>query len=208
MYSDIWSRILNDDTAEYAAVVKEITYFELFTMANKLKTGEIEKLYSEIDFLIFPLMNQKKLGKLNNIFPASSIDQENIAWLKVDMGSLDAEITNAFSGWLQRTRKEQITEVKNTKTKVIKTFNPETFRLWSNARVLQYIDLVTWNILIGNKITDKIIGDILFPDPKNSQDKTGMIRDTVKHYANQLTSTPMLTRIMNVLADRNRKKIE
>lgn len=209
-YAEFLNGLIMDDDAEYASVVKDITYFELFTMADAVKTPELGKVYSAIESTILPLINQKMLGKLNDVFPVYSLDdEENLAWLEIDMNCSDNEITAAFSGWLDRARKRQLAENEKPKRREHKVnkFNQVAFRHWHDAKVLAYIDLVSWNNLKGNKITSNIIGNILFPDPRSLRDSTAIINDTVKPLANKLTSPPNIRRMIKVFADKNRKKI-
>lgn len=209
-FSAFLNILILEDDAEHASVVREITYFELFTMSDSLKTEAMSELYSEVKSSIFPLINQKELGKLNDAFPVQSQDEEeHLSWLQIDMNCSDSEITAAFSGWLKQARTKAESEIKKTKRREIKlkSFNKVTFRKWHDAKVLAYIDLVTWNALKGNKITSKALGDILFPNPRDLRDTTALINDTIKPLAKKLMSLPTLRRMFKVLADQSRKKI-
>lgn len=204
-YPEILKAMLENDEAEYASVVRNITYFDLYRMTDLVGTDEYKSLYSGLNKTIFPLLNQNILGKLNDPISIPSIDEENYSWIQVDMNSSNVEIQAAFQAWLKQAR--PVTGKKKSKNRQINHFNSNAFRNWHDARVLAYLDLVAWNGLNGNKVTAKILGDILFPDPKILADTTRMIPETVKPYADKLTSLVTLRRMINVIASENRKKI-
>lgn len=205
--------ILNDlsmmDKAEDISVLRELTYYDLFSLADALKTKELEELYQDSEASVFPILNEKKLGKLNQAIRFNEIlEEENFSLLQVDLNASDSEIKSAFSGWLKRERERQESD-KNTKRREfrLKNLNQVAFRKWYDARVLAYFDLVTWNNLQGNTVTSKIAGEILFPEPENPRDTTAMINDTVKPLAQKLSDITTLRRMTRVLSDQNRKKI-
>jgi|GEM_PF-1745824 len=208
-YSTILSEILTKDDAEYTSIVRDITYYELFSLSDILKTTDMDKLYSEVKSMFLHLLNQQELGELNDPLPIyRENDDARLSWLEVDMNCSDGEITAAFSEWLKHTRAKELSEISMLKRREHKLnkFNQVAFRKWHDAQVLAYLDLITWNNLEGNKTTSKIIGDILFPDPKSLRDSTAMINDTVKPLANKLTSPTTMRRMLKVVADKNRKK--
>ena len=208
-YSAMLNEMLTKDDAEYTSIVRDITYYELFRLSDILKTTDMDRLYSEVKSIFLHLLNQQELGKLNDPLPTyRENDEARLSWLEVDMNCSDSEITAAFSEWLKHTRAKKLSEIPMLKRREHKLnkFNQVAFRKWHDAQVLAYIDLITWNNLKGNKITSKIIGDILFPDPKSLRDSTAMINDTVKPLANKLTSLPTTRRMLKVLSDTNRKK--
>lgn len=207
-YAEILDAMLAEDSAQYASVVRQLTYFDLFSTADGLKTEGLEQLYSELQTNIYPLINQNSLGQLNEFMQIEAMDgKDNLAWLEIDLNCSKNEILDAVSGWVANAKAErQATQKTNNRERKINSFNLVAFRKWHDARVLAYLDLATWNSLIGNKVTSKILGEILFPDPKLIIDKTGRVDDSSIHYANILTSQASLRRMLNVLADSNRKK--
>jgi len=208
-YSKLLNVMLMKDHAEYTSIVRDITYYELFSLADILKTTDMDKQYSEVKSMFLHLLNQQELGKLNAPLPTyRENDEARLSWLEVDMNCSDSEITAAFSDWLKHARTKELSETPMLKRREHKLnkFNQVAFRKWHDAQVLAYLDLITWNNLVGNKITSKIIGDILFPDPKSLRDPTAMINDTVKPLANKLTSLIIMRRIFKVVMDENRKK--
>jgi len=207
--STLINGLIMDDDAEYTSIVRDITYFELFQLTEMLKTADMDKIHSEVDSTIFPLINQKTLGKLNGSLPIyREVSEQNLSWLEIDMDCSDSEITAAFSSWLKHTRIKESSETSKHKRREHKLnkFNQVAFRKWHDAQALAYLDLITWNNLKGNKTTSKIIGDILFPDPKSLRDSTAMINDTVKPLANKLASLPTIRRMIKVLAEETGRK--
>lgn len=208
-YSAMLDEMLKKDDAEYTSIVRDITYYELFSLSDILKTTDMDKLYSEVKSIFLHPLNQQELGKLNDPLPTyRENDEARLSLLEVDMNCSDSEITAAFSEWLKHTRAKELSETSMLKRREHKLnkFNPVAFRKWHDAQVLAYLDLITWNNLKGNKTTSKIIGDILFPDPKSLRDSTAMINDTVKPLANKLTSLTTTRRMLKVVADKSRKK--
>ena len=192
------------DNKSNLSVLGSMTLNDLIVLKDRFITQEFEELHSEIEPSIFPSEMIENLGKLNDeIFSFSDDGKMELSWLKVDMNCTDKEIKSAFDDWLKQARTRQTKDIKPKRREhKIKTLNKTTFRKWHDAKVLSYIDIVTWNFLKQNKPTSKIIGEILFPDPRNLADKAKIIEDTVHPYACQLTSTMFLGRMLKlVLAD-------
>ncbi len=197
------------ETGDHLSTVKGMTYEDLFLLKAKYLTDEKQELYSNVEQSFFPTIHESNLGALNNVI--QSFDSEgNIqsSWLKIDMNCSDSEITKAFSSWLKKTRTELDGQRKTkTRERKLNHFNQVTFRKWHDAKALPYIDLVTWNFLKKNKVTSKILGEILFPDPRNLSDKAKIIEDTTRPYVSQLTSPSFKRRVISILKDEHRKKI-
>lgn len=202
------------DRAEYVSLVRELTCYEVLDKGEELNNDAdlnalFKKVQNEND--TNPRTFQKTLGKLNNVLAANGINEDGSysAWLEVDLACSDSEITEAFSSWLKRTRertKNRINKPKRREYKLNK-FNKVAFRKWHDAKVIPYLDLVTWNLLEGNKVTSKILGDILFPNPKDRNDPTAVINDTVKPLADKLTSDNTMNRMYKFFVDTTRKKM-
>lgn len=209
--NQLLNELIMHDQSESSSVVKQITYLELFSLADALKSPELEKLYSEIELSTFSVLNQDNAGQLTEFISTSDVyPEDELSFLQIDMNCSDNEIKAAFSGWLQQEReKRKSYKSVNRREHQMKNFNTVTFRKWHDARVIAYLDLVTWNYLEGNKVTSKIIGDILFPETniRDTRDTTAMINDTVKPLANKLADRTVLKRMANVIADKNRQKI-
>ncbi|THK41104.1 hypothetical protein E8Q33_09885 [Methylophaga sp. SB9B] len=209
--NQLLNELIMHDQSESSSVVKEITYLELFLLADNLKSPELEKLYIETELSTFSVLNQDNAGKLNDFISTSDIyPEDELSFLQVDMNNSDNEIKSAFSGWLQQEReKRKSDKTTNRREHQMKNFNTVTFRKWHDARVIAYLDLITWNCLEGNKVTSKILGDILFPETsiRDTRDTTAMINDTIKPLANKLADRTVLKRMANVIADKNRQKI-
>jgi hypothetical protein len=204
--------LIDSDKAKYTAQVRELTYYDLFTIIADLKSGEMEKLYTEKGKSLIPpiaMLLQNKLGRLNETLDIYDKYWENSSssFLKVDLDCTNSEIKSAFSEWLRQKRSmEKKEELSRRKDKIVH-LNKVTFRRWYNHRVLAYMDLVTWNYIQGNNPTSKIIGDILFFEQRNVKDTTTMIDDTVKPLATKLTNITTIKRMIKVFGDNNRKKI-
>lgn len=62
------SDLIKMDKGRYTAQVRELTYYDLFTIADDLHVGEIGQLYSDIGKSMIPpiaMLLQNKLGSLN-----------------------------------------------------------------------------------------------------------------------------------------------
>lgn len=197
------------ETGDNLSTVKGMTYEDLFLLKAKYLTDERQEIYSNVEQSICPTVYESNLGELNNVIQCFDANGNiDSSWLKVDMNCSDSEITKAFSSWLKKTRTELDGQRKTkTRERKLNHFNQVTFRKWHDAKVLPYIDLVTWNFLKKNKVTSKILGEILFPDPRNLSDKAKIIEDTTRPYVSQLTSLSFKSRVISVLKDESRKKI-
>lgn len=185
-------------------IVSNISFYHLLELRNHYITEDLEELYSKVEKSILPSAMVENLGVLNTEICSYNNDGKvDESWLKIDMNCTDKEIKSAFNDWLEQARLKQNKDAKQKKWKhKVKLLNETTFRKWHDSKVLAYIDIVTWNFLKQNKITYKIIGDILYPDPKNLADKAKMIEDTSHTYACQLTSSLFLTRMLKVALDK------
>lgn len=209
--NELLNVLIMHDRSESSSVVKELTYLELFSLADSLKSPELEKLYIETELSTFSVLNQDNAGKLNDFISTSdAYPEDELSFLQIDMNCSDNEIKAAFSGWLQQEReKRKSDKSSNRREHQMKNFNTVTFRKWHDARVIAYLDLVTWNYLEGNKVTSNMLGKILFPETeiRDKRDPNAMVNDTVKPLANKLTDRTTLKRMANVIADKNRQKI-
>jgi len=196
------------DEAHYNSIVREITYLELFQITTLLKTPELEELYLEAKITPFTIVNQKFIGDLNKPIPYSDLFiEDQMSLLQIDMNCSDSEIQTAFADWLKKSRETSSNQrLSKRREHRLKNFNNVAFRKWHDARVLAYLDLISWNRIQGNKITSKIMGDILFPETNQLRDTTAMINDTIKPLAEKLTDMTTLRRMAKVFADENRQK--
>lgn len=181
--------IANSDWIDLISVVRDLRSFEIKDKAEKLES----------------------IDETKDEFAVDDISDKGsyLAWLRIDMSCSDNEIVEEFSNWLGRARDRAVNdeEIKPKRRGYkLKKFSLPTLRKWHDSNILAYIDLVAWNTLKGNKITSKIIGDILFPNPRNHRDSTTIINDTVKPLVHELTSKVTLDRILKVAAERNRQK--
>lgn len=198
----------HDDTY---SVLREVTSYQVIAASDALDEKiDTNKMYSKLGGKN-PFHRQKN-SELNQpiseaIEPFDWLMLEP-KWLEIDMGCSDKEIKEAFEGWL---RSKRITTNKNEKRKrreyKLNEFSESTLRRWYESRVLAYLDLEAWNFLIGNKITSKIYGDILFPEYKDKRDNTAYVNDTVKPLAELLTSQEVIMRMRKVYLHSNRQKL-
>lgn len=180
--------IANSEWNEVISVVRDLRAFEINAKSKDLETVDETKDTFAVNY--------------------DDKEQANLAWVRIDLSCSDKEIVGAFSNWLTRTRDRMSNEKIEVKRRgyKLKKFSPATLRNWHEARLLAYLDLMSWNILKGQNITSKVIGDILFPDPNDLRDSTAIINDTVKPLSKELTSKETLDRIFKVVVDENRKK--
>lgn len=203
-YEKFLSLMKTKDDAQYSSVVRDVTYFDLMRISDSVLTSAHQKQYSKLNHQIFAYFNQDSLGILNQKISIPTLDDENPAWLEIDMNCSETEILAAFKNWLKdyRHSNEDITK---SRERTIKIFSPANFRNWHLAKVLPYIDLVTWNKLRGNKPNSYIFSKILYPDPKDISDKARKIDDTTLPHVTKLMSPDTLRRMMKILFSQNRK---
>lgn len=204
---------LVNDKAQYLSVTRELTCYEVMAKGEELFSDDgLTSIYTNLDAGQTLHTFQRSLGKLNNVLAADGINEDGSyrAWLEVDLSCSDAEIKESFNSWLKhvrdRTTKRAAKQSRRRNYKLNK-LNETTFRKWHDAKVLPYLDLIAWNLLKGNKITSAIIGDILFSGPNERPDPTATVNDTVKPLAQKLTSSEQINRMVAVLFDTYRKKI-
>ena len=183
---------VESDWVELVALVRDIRSFEV---KNKLKECDdldaITELNSKDEFAVDRFTEK----------------ESNLAWLQIDMTGEDDEILEAFTGWLKRTRGQNKVIKRNRRDYKHKKFSQATLRRWHNDRVLPYLDLHTWNVHKGNTVTNKILGDILFPDPKDTRNREALITNTLKPLAKTLISKNMLDRMFKVFSEQSRQNI-
>jgi hypothetical protein len=199
-----------DDTI---SVVREITCYQVLAMGDELdEQMEAKKLYSTMPKK--DLFHRDKVSALNK-YVSSEIDGHydwltpDSLWLEIDMSCSDKEIRIAFDEWLKQKKANDVDLNKKPKRREYKLneFSKATLRRWHDARVLAYLDIEAWNYLKGNKITSKIMGDILFPEYKDERNNTGYINDTVKPLTDLLTCGDLHMRMRKIFIDTNRQKI-
>lgn len=204
-----FENFINALVIQKSAIVKEMSLFELFSLTDIHKTEAREKLYSEIDPRLYQLILRDGQGELDKPIQSDLYDNFEASWLRIDMECSKKEIQEAFNSWLEKAKKKQ--EINNKSVgahqRVIKNFNETTFKKWYTAKVLSYIDLVTWNTLRGNKLSDKIITDIIFCNEKHFDfEPINFLRLTTRPHVKKLMFPNTVRRMVNVLSQERCKK--
>ena len=189
--------IIKHDVRWASPIVREMNFFDLFNLNDVHKTEDRDKLYSEINTRLYPLIPRETLGELDKPIQSDCED----SWLRIEMGASKREIQEAFTSWLDKAKKEQ--EILNKPEKghqrIIKNFNDVTFRKWFSAKVLPYIDLVTWNHFQGNKLNDTIITSILFINEKHLDfEPINFLRLTTRPHVKKIMSPETVRRMLNL----------
>lgn len=83
----------------------------------------------------------------------------NTFYLAIDLNASDAVILEKFDNWLKRARNESGIEPKHSG----KRFNESDFKSWHFGKLLPYLDLVSWAKLSGYALSEREIGEKLFP---------------------------------------------
>nr|WP_320166530.1 DUF6387 family protein [uncultured Methylophaga sp.] len=198
-YSQIINALLEKDTASYSAIVRELTHYDLFSMAKSIELDEMRDLYDEIDTTVYHFLNQSDLGELNTPLSIFSMDDKESSWLEIDLNSSDKEIKTAFNQWLEgkrRTEHAHSETPKNRRNRKFKAFNAVTLRKWHDARVLQYIDVMTWNVINGKSPSYNILGNILFPEAYDLSNKAERVEEVVVPYVHKLMNVSTLRRMV------------
>lgn len=99
------------------------------------------------------------------------------ALVKVDLNVSDDLLIDEFKQWLADKRTEE--EINQSKR-----LSDNDFKKIANYNIIPYIDLILWRDITGNKLTNKQIANLLFPDDPNIQEET--IRKRVKELAEKL----------------------
>ncbi|KKM51223.1 hypothetical protein LCGC14_1555680 [marine sediment metagenome] len=203
------AQVLIDEELDLEVIVSNMSYFDLISFSVKTITDEIRSIYDRLETPIMPLMKDpSRLPVLNTPIYTNDIEEKiALSWLKVDMSCSDSEIRTAFNNWLKQHRENENAATKQKRrVHKLKIINKITLRKWHDAKVLAYIDLMTWNFLCGHKVTSVSLGEILFPNPKIITDRAKMIDDTTKPYAEKLTSPSFIRRLTKIVLDEKRKK--
>ena len=192
------------------AVVRNVLLKEVMWVANDINLRADHQKF--IDLYNYceeaTADDEDRSSQLNNYLALEDKNGSDDVWLSVDFSCSDSEIQQAFDFWLKKTRKRlDNVNVHSKKRREPKTnqFNSVTRGKWYKNKVLPYLDLANWNHLQGNNVTSAILGEILFPDNMGS---TATIDDTVKPLASKLTSTDVTKRMMAVVYELNRQKID
>ena len=109
----------------------------------------------------------------------------SMAHVTVDLHATDTQIRSDFKKWLSAHRLSH--ENQTPKNDVKK----ETMGYWVEYGVLQYIDLKLIANVEQKEITNKRLGDLIFPDEFDI-DTTKRISDTTKKYAEKVLSNSFL----------------
>lgn len=197
-----------EEDNNFSSIVTEMTHVDLISLEKSKLTNDMKEKYSTVDRSFIPALTEKNFGDLNDPIHSHDINNEiEFSWLKVDMSCSDSEIRVAFNEWLKqhRDREKSLIQQKRRVHK-LKIINETTLRKWHQAKVLPYIDLVTWNFLTNQKVSSNAIGEILFPNPRLASDRAKMVDDTTKPYAEKLTSERFIRRAIKLVVDEKRKK--
>jgi hypothetical protein len=99
----------------------------------------------------------------------------------LDMTAPDEVLIAEFKAWLLNSRE---------KFKIpapTRSFTAKDFKKWSDHQVLPYLDLRLWALVQGVTITNKLMGEAIFPD-EFDLDTTEKIRQTIAPLAKRLIS--------------------
>lgn len=96
------------------------------------------------------------------------------AYAKVNLCESDKVLIQDFTNWLDKERKHQ--KIKSQDTN--KFFSPSRLRNLYQHRVLAYLDVKLWYLIISEPITHGQIGNIIYPD-----DRTGSVNERVRKTA-------------------------
>ncbi len=119
------------------------------------------------------------------------LGQRGLANFTVDLGAPDDLIINEMKTWLAKARDQQ--------TK-IKSFTRYELDCFSRYEVLAYFDLITFSSLFGVEVSNKTIGDLLYPNetPANIVNATAAdqatnlekrVCETTRKWTNKLISS-------------------
>jgi hypothetical protein len=195
--------VLFAEEVKSSKILYEITYADLISLEKEVLTNEIKEQFEKVEDSFIPSIYEQNLGGLNNSINTSEGNEyTDFSWLKIDMSGSDSEIKSAFSSWLKKHRSSY--KQKSRRTHKLKTLSNSTLRKWHDARVLAYIDLVSWNFLKKQKVSSNNIGEILFPEPMNLANRAKMIDDTTKPYAIQLTASHFIRRALKLVIEHKR----
>ncbi|WP_300493166.1 DUF6387 family protein [uncultured Methylophaga sp.] len=193
------------------AVVREITNSQVLTMSETLemKYGAMSAYLSEKK----TYANQEIDNPILNAY-VSDTDantdwlMHEPAWLEMDMYCSDKELRASFDRWLTDYRDKNHDPQQNRKRREykLKEFSRATLRRWHDAKILAFLDLEAWNYLKGNPVTDKYMGDILYPEYINHRDNTEFLRNKVKPLADLLSSQDVIMRMRKVFIDTSGQK--
>ncbi|WP_186081416.1 DUF6387 family protein [Burkholderia gladioli] len=123
------------------------------------------------------------------------------ALAKVDLMAPDSELVDDFKHWLAQARKDRGIEQTSD------AFTSADLRLWTEMRVLAYLDLCIWAELHGVTINLNVMGLALFPDEFN----IGLgerVRKVVAREARRLMNMETLRSMQSQYAKAEREKVK
>lgn len=140
---------------------------------SKTKKENIEDIWDEVsisDYEELNLDNSKMMGEIDNLLGLI---------ISIDTNFSDEAILERFKEILSSYRKERKENGKIISESEIKSL--------IEYKVIPYIDLMLWGMIIGKKIRDQEIADVLFPDEYDIS-RIDTVRQTVKKKALKLLS--------------------
>lgn len=192
------------------SLLREVNGYQVFSMSEHLdKKMDGKKLYDQIQKN--DSFERTGDSELNHYI--SELDETydwlmlEPAWLEVDLSCSDIELNAAFAQWLKYKRGISDEDKKQKRREYkLNEFSDATLRRWAEARVLEYLDIEAWNVLKGNDITNRLYGEILFPEYRDKRDNTAYINDKVKPLAKLLTRQETIMRMRKVYYQLNGRK--
>jgi hypothetical protein len=181
-------------------VLNDMSYLELFSLMEELKTDELEEQFSRIKSSFINTLDRERLGKLNQVVDISLGVEDYSAWLRINMDCSKSEIMGAFEDWLDWKKAElEKTKIHTKHDKKINVFSESAFDSWTQAKVLPYLDLYCWNKLNGVELSEDILNDLLFPLP---DDPANGVAHKTKGYVRKLMSLSTFKRMFSVLSSK------
>ncbi|TPQ24336.1 hypothetical protein C2U68_20270 [Methylomonas koyamae] len=107
------------------------------------------------------------------------------AFLLVNLHATDEHIMEDFKNWLIKTRES------SSKKSAKKAFTEIDFKEWTEYKILPFIDLKIWGEISGHRLTNSVVGNLLFPEEPEI-DTTERIRRTTKPKAERLLNSSII----------------
>ncbi|MCQ8128154.1 DUF6387 family protein [Methylomonas rivi] len=163
-----------------SSAVSTLTNLGACTIAQTLKFTAPQSVLSIKDYKDLVRHSRRSLFDENTkeYLQSDFRDRTSHTRVTVNLYANDEQIIADFKKWLEKVRQDKNLVAPK------KLFNEVDFKEWAEYMILPYLDLIIWSKYNEIKITQPVLGNVLFPD--EIVDTTERIRRTIKPKAEWL----------------------
>jgi hypothetical protein len=170
--------------------IRNLTEFDVMSdIFERENFDELMNDYKDFDLIrnswYYGSGNEEKFARLREREAISGkyhvpMAYEGVGVIEIDLSASDEQLIDNFSRWLLLQRE-------STSNKRSARITKAHFKDWAESKVLAYFDLVTIAKIDGLRISNHMLGDLLFPD-EIDVDVSERIRKVTKVKANKVFS--------------------